>query len=443
MVKITIVGTGYVGLVTGTCLAEVGHEVICSDICEDKINILKNGECPIYEPGLLELITKNVKSKRLTFTTDVPSAIKESDVIFSAVGTPMGENYEADLKYVKAVAQTFAENLNGYKVFVNKSTVPVGTGDIVKETIMKTLNNSVINYTESDFDIISNPEFLKEGAAVKDFLNPDRIVIGSETKKAEELMKKVYGPFVRVQSPIVFMDIKSAELTKYAANSMLAVRISFMNEIAAYCDKVGANVKEVAKGIGLDTRIGPKFLNAGIGYGGSCFPKDVAAIVESGKQVGHDFKIIKSAMDVNDIQRTIAVDKITNILGEDLTGKTITLLGLAFKPRTDDVREAPAIYKIRELLNKGAIVNVFDTIAEKNFKLDNPEFNINYFDNHYDALENSDCLLLVTEWDEFRTIDFAKVKQLMKGNLIVDGRNIYNPKEVKDLGFEYAGIGRQ
>jgi UDPglucose 6-dehydrogenase len=443
MVKITIVGTGYVGLVTGTCLAEVGHEVICSDISEEKIQILKNGECPIYEPGLLELIKKNVKSKRLTFTTDVPTAIKESDVIFSAVGTPMGENYEADLKYVKAVAQTFAENLNGYKVFVNKSTVPVGTGDIVKEVILETLDKSIYNYTEKDFDIISNPEFLKEGAAVKDFLNPDRIVIGSESQIAEKLMEKVYSPFVRVQSPIVFMDIKSAELTKYAANSMLAVRISYMNEIAKYCDIVGANVKQVAKGIGLDTRIGPKFLNAGIGYGGSCFPKDVAAIVESGKQVNHEFKIIKAAMDVNDKQRTIAVDKIVESLGEDLTGKVITLLGLAFKPRTDDVREAPAQYKIQALLNKGATIHAFDTIAEKNFKKENSNFKINYFDNHYDALENSDCLLLVTEWDEFRTIDFKKVKELMKGNLIVDGRNIYNPEEIRTHGFEYIGIGRQ
>jgi UDPglucose 6-dehydrogenase len=441
MVKITIVGTGYVGLVTGTCLAEVGHEVICSDISEEKINILKNGECPIYEPGLLELIKKNVKSKRLTFTTDVPTAIKESEVIFSAVGTPMGENYEADLKYVKSVAKTFAENLNEYKVFINKSTVPVGTGDIVKETIIDTLKQ--LNNQTQDFDIISNPEFLKEGAAVKDFLNPDRIIIGAESQIARDLMQKVYGPFVRVQSPIVFMDIKSAELTKYAANSMLAVRISFMNEIAAYCDLVGANVKEVAKGIGLDTRIGPKFLNAGIGYGGSCFPKDVAAIVESGKQVNHDFKIIKAAMDVNDKQRTIAVDKIVESLGEDLTGKTITLLGLAFKPRTDDVREAPAIYKIRELLKRGATIHAFDIIAEENFKKENSELNIKYFNNYYDALENSDCLLLVTEWDEFRTIEFDRVKKIMRGNLVVDGRNIYNPQEIKSHNFEYIGIGRR
>ena len=256
-------------------------------------------------------------------------------------------------------------------------------------------------------------------------------------------MDKVYTPFVRIQSPMVHMNIKSAELTKYAANSMLAVRISFMNEIAQYCDKVGANVKEVAKGIGLDTRIGPKFLNAGIGYGGSCFPKDVAAIVESGKQVDHEFKIIKSAMDVNDKQRTIAVDKITEVLGEDLTGKIITILGLAFKPKTNDVREAPAKYKIQELLNKGATIQVFDLIAQKNFKKENPQFNICYFDCHYEALNNSDCMLLVTEWDEFRAIDFDKVKELMRGNLIIDGRNIYNPKELKNKGFEYVGIGRK
>lgn len=440
MVKITIVGTGYVGLVTGTCLAEAGHDVICSDICEEKINILKNGECPIYESGLLELIKKNVESKRLTFTTDVAKAIQKSQVIFSAVGTPMGENYKADLKYVKTVAKTFAENLNDYKLFVNKSTVPVGTSDQVKQTIEQTLKD--LKQTK-EFDIVSNPEFLKEGAAVKDFLNPDRIVIGCESEKAKQMMGKIYGPFARIQSPIIYMDNKSAELTKYAANSMLAVRISFMNEIAKYCDLVGANVKEVAKGIGLDTRIGPKFLNAGIGYGGSCFPKDVAAIVESGKQVNHEFQIISSAMKVNEIQKTIGVDKLIEKYGNDLTGKTITLLGLAFKPRTDDVREAPAEYIIKKLQNLGATVNAFDTIAEKNFKQENQNLKVNYFNNYYNALENSDCLMLVTEWDEFRTLDFDKVKELMKTKLVIDGRNIYNPKEIKELGFEYIGIGRQ
>jgi len=437
MVKITIVGTGYVGLVTGTCLAEVGHEVICADISDEKIKILEHGGCPIYEPGLLELIRKNVEAGRLNFTTEVGAAIQKSEVIFSAVGTPMGENYEADLKYVKAVAKTFAENLNDYKVFVNKSTVPVGTGDVVKGVVDAVVSDS------SSYDIISNPEFLKEGAAVKDFLNPDRVVIGFENERAKDLMAKVYGPFVRVQSPIVFMDVKSAELTKYAANSMLAVRISFMNEIARYCDLVGANVKEVAKGIGLDTRIGPKFLNAGIGYGGSCFPKDVAAIVESGKQVGYDFKIISSAMKVNETQKSIAVERVVENFGNDLSGKTITLLGLSFKPRTDDVREAPSIYIIRELLALGAKINVFDSIAEVNFRKENPEFDINYFPDYYEALSGSDCLLLVTEWDEFRTIDFDKVADLMSGNLVVDGRNIFSPVEVKGKGFDYIGIGRQ
>lgn len=433
--SITIVGTGYVGLVTGTCLAEVGHNVICSDVSEEKIKILENGECPIYEPGLLELIQKNVKEGKLSFTTNVGEAIQKSEVIFSAVGTPMGESYEADLTYVKQVAKTFGENLNGYKVFVNKSTVPVGTSEIVKQVVK--------SVTDKEFDVVSNPEFLKEGCAVEDFLNPDRVVIGLESENAKELMKQVYLPFEDNGFPVIYMDIKSAELTKYAANSMLATRISFMNEIARYCDIVGADVTQIAKGIGLDTRIGPKFLNAGVGYGGSCFPKDVSALIESGKQENYNFDILNAVKKVNEEQKVLSVEKITKVLGEDLTGKTITLLGLAFKPQTDDVREAPAQYKIKELLNKGATVHAFDNIAENNFKNENPELNINYFENHYNALENSDCLLLVTEWDEFRNIDFDKVKELMKGNLIVDGRNIYDPSLVKDKGFDYVGIGRQ
>ena len=434
MVKITIVGTGYVGLVTGTCFAEVGHEVICCDISEEKIKMLNNGETPIYEPGLKELVKKNINEGRLKFTTEVGNAIKKSNVIFSAVGTPMGENYEADLKYVKEVAKIFAENLNKYKIFVNKSTVPVGTGNIIKEIIKE--------HSKVEFDIISNPEFLKEGAAVKDFLNPDRIIIGFENDKAKEIMMKIYSPFLRTQSPIVFMDIKSAELTKYAANAMLATRISFINEIARYCDLIGANVKEVAKGIGLDNRIGPRFLQAGIGYGGSCFPKDVAAIVESGKQAGYEFEILKSVIDVNEKQKTIVIDKIITEFGKNLNGKTFTLWGLAFKPRTDDVREAPAIPIIFKLLKMGAKVNVFDPIAEKNFKKENPKFNINYYSNNFDATKNSDCLILVTEWDEFRTTDFSKLKENMKGNLIVDGRNIFNSKEVNEFGFKYIGIGK-
>lgn len=433
--NIAIVGTGYVGLVTGTCLAQVGHNVICSDVSEEKIRILENGECPIYEPGLLELIKENVRQGRLSFTTNVAKAIQDSEIIFSAVGTPMGESYEADLTYVKQVAKTFGENLNGYKVFVNKSTVPVGTSEVVREVV-----NSVTN---NEFDVISNPEFLKEGCAVEDFLKPDRVVIGVDSQKAEDLMREVYNPFEKLGYPIVFMDIKSAELTKYAANSMLATRISFMNEIARYCDIVGADVTQIAKGIGLDTRIGPKFLNAGVGYGGSCFPKDVSALIESGKQDNYNFDILNAVKKVNEEQKVLSVDKITKLLGDDLTGKTITLLGLAFKPQTDDVREAPAQYKIRELLNKGAKVHVFDNIAQENFQKENPHFDITYFDNHYDALENSDCLLLVTEWNEFKELDFDKVKELMNGNLIIDGRNIYNPSHIRSKGLEYVGIGRQ
>jgi len=434
MVKITIIGTGYVGLVTGTCLAESGHEVICSDISKEKINILKNGESPIYEIGLLELIQKNVKEKRLSFTTNVADSIKKSQVIFSAVGTPMGENHEADLSYVRAVAKNFAKNLNDYKIFVNKSTVPVGTGDMVKKIISENTNES--------FDIVSNPEFLREGAAVKDFLNPDRIVVGCESKKAKELMGEVYKPFERTQNPIIYTDVKSAELIKYASNSMLATRISFMNEIASFCEKVGANVKEVAKGMGYDSRIGPKFLQAGVGYGGSCFPKDVAALIESGKEKGIDFKILNSVENVNEKQKTIVVDKLKEKF-LDLKGKIITIWGISFKPRTDDIREAPSLYIIEKLLKEGAKIQAFDPVAQKNIKKEFPQFKIDYFDNSYNALKNSDALLILTEWDEFRIFDFEKAKINMNNKLIIDGRNILNPIEVRTQGFIYESIGRK
>lgn len=437
MVKITIVGTGYVGLVTGTCLAEIGHQVICCDISKEKIDLLKLGKIPIYEMGLKELVEKNVIENRLSFTTEINLAILESDVIFSAVGTPPDENHKADLRYVKEVAKVFAQNLNKYKIFVNKSTVPVGTGNEVKKIIEENKINP-----EIEFEIVSNPEFLREGAAIKDFLNPDRIVIGCENDKAKEIMEKVYKPLERIKSPIIFTDVKSAELIKYAANSMLATRISFINEIANFCDLVGADIKQVAKGIGLDTRIGSKFLQAGIGYGGSCFPKDVSALINSGLENNFEFSILKAVENVNQKQKTIIIEKLEKELGS-INGKTISIWGLAFKPRTDDIREAPSIYIIKELLKKGVKIKVFDNIAEKNFKTQHPNLEIMYCKDKYEAIENTNCLLLLTEWDEFRTLDFEKMKEIMKGNLIVDGRNIYDPLEIRKNGFNYIGIGRK
>lgn len=433
MSKISIIGTGYVGLVTGTCLAEIGHNVICCDIIKEKINMLNNGECPIYEPGLLELIKKNVEQKRLQFTTDISTAIKSTDVVFSAVGTPMGENHEADLKYVKEVAKTFAHNLNSFKLFVNKSTVPVGTGDMVKNIVKEEANSE-------NFAVVSNPEFLREGAAVKDFLNPDRIVVGVDDEKAKEIMEEVYEPFVRSQNVLFVTDIKSAELIKYASNSMLATRISFINEIARFCDKVGANVKEVAKGMGYDNRIGPKFLQAGIGYGGSCFPKDVAALIESGKKEGVDFNILKSVEEVNNRQKTVIVDKLREEI-PNLKNKKIALWGLSFKPKTDDIREAPSIYIINKLLKEGAKVVAFDSVAEKNYKKEHPEFDISYCSEKYECTKGADALLILTEWDEFRVLDFERLNE-MNNKILLDGRNIYDAQKIKERGFTYRGIGK-
>jgi len=434
MVKICIVGTGYVGLVTGVGLSDAGHKVICSDVSIEKIQMLNKGIMPIFEIGLEELVKKNVSEGRLTFTTDVSKSITESEVVISSVGTPMGENHEADLKYVKEVAKIFAQNLNSYKIFVNKSTVPVGTGRMVKEIIK--------SITDKEFDVVSNPEFLKEGAAINDFMNPDRIVIGTESEKAKKIMENIYKPFARVQSPIFHTSsIESAELIKYAANSMLATRISFMNEIAKYCEKVGADIKEVAKGIGLDNRIGPKFLQAGVGYGGSCFPKDVVALIESGKQVGIDFKILNSVEEVNNTQKTIIAKKIKDKIG-NLSGKKIGIWGLAFKPKTDDVRKAPAAEIIKYLIDEGAQIIAFDPIAEKNFQKEYSNLKIIYSSKNYEATKDVDVLLVVTEWNEFRELDFKLLKENMKGNLIVDGRNIYNPNEIRENGFEYIGVGR-
>ena len=499
MVKITIVGTGYVGLVSGTCLAEIGHEVICSDIDEKKIEMLNSNIMPIYEVGLKELVEKNVKEKRLSFTSNIDEAIQKSEIIFSAVGTPPDENHKADLKFVREVAKTFLKNLNGYKIFVNKSTVPVGTCDMVREIIesgewkeeggrwreeesgrreeergeWKAERRSGEWKAEGgrwreeesgrreedveggrrkedveggewregvDFDVVSNPEFLREGAAVKDFLNPDRVVVGAKGERAKKLMEEVYKPLVRMQSPLMITDIKSAELIKYASNSFLATKISFINEIARFCEKVGADVKEVAKGMGLDNRIGPKFLNAGIGYGGSCFPKDVDALFESGYEVGYEFEILKAVRHVNFKQKTVQIDRLKSIIG-NLEGKNIAVWGLSFKPRTDDVREAPAYFIIKKLLEEGASVNAFDPVANKNFD-EWYKLNIKFYDNKYDTIYNCDALLIITEWDEFRVIDSNKLKDLMKRAIIIDGRNILDSKSLKENAIEYYGVGR-
>lgn len=433
MIKISIIGTGYVGLVSGTGLAEMGHKVVCADISEDKINMLRSGKIPIYEFGLKELVEKNVKEMRLSFTTDVAAAIREADVVFSAVGTPPDENHKADLRFVKEVAKVFAQNLESYKIFVNKSTVPVGTGEMVKEIIS--------SISGREFDVVSNPEFLREGAAVKDFLNPDRIVIGVESERAKEILRKIYLPLERAQSPIVFTDVKSAELIKYAANSFLATKISFINEISRFCDIVGADVKSVAKGMGLDTRIGSRFLQAGVGYGGSCFPKDVDALIESGKENGYDFRILEQVRVVNKIQRELFMEKLLSKI-PDLQSLTVTVWGLSFKPRTDDIRDAPSYDIIKEIIKRGGRVNAFDPVAEENYKKQHPEIVMDYFDNPYDALEGSSALLLLTEWDEFRVPDYKKMKEMMKGRVIIDGRNIFDPKEMREEGFEYVGFGR-
>jgi len=429
--KIAVIGTGYVGLVTGVGLAELGNNVVCADIDEKKIAQLHKSIVPIYEPGLEELMLRNIKENRLTFTTNSNKAIKDAEIVFSAVGTPMGESYQADLQYVKAVADTFAKALNGYKVLVTKSTVPVGTGEMLSKRIKK--------ITKQPFDIVSNPEFLREGNAVSDFLQPDRIVVGVNSKKAEQMMQKLYRPLTDADVPMVVTDIKSAELIKYAANSMLATRISFMNEIARFCDLVGADVKEVSRGVGLDNRIGPAFLQAGIGYGGSCFPKDVMALVASGEQNGLDFEILKAAHKVNDHQFRLVIDKLVHQLN-DLKGKKIAVWGLSFKPNTDDVRDAPAKPIIEELLKLGAKVSTYDPVAidefSKSYGLD-----IKYANDQYAATEDADALLLLTEWDEFKTLNFDKLSK-MKNKIIIDGRNVYDPVEMKQANFVYESIGR-
>jgi UDPglucose 6-dehydrogenase len=433
MKKIAVIGSGYVGLVSGTCFAETGNNVICVDIDEDKVNKMKNGEVPIYEPHLDVIFERNIKQNRLTFTTDLKSAVEHSEIIFLALPTPPGEDGSADLSYVLGVADELGKIMTDYKVIVDKSTVPVGTAEKVHDAIAK--------HAKVDFDVVSNPEFLREGFAVDDFLKPDRVVIGTTSEKARQIMKELYKPFVRQGNPIIFMDEKSAELTKYAANSFLATKITFMNEIANFCELVGANVDDVRIGMGSDTRIGKRFLFPGIGFGGSCFPKDVQALVRSGNEVGYRFSIIDAVLNVNDNQKLKLIDKVKNHYG-DLNGKAFGLWGLAFKPDTDDIREAPALYMIKDLLAAGAKITAYDPEAMENVKAIFGD-EITFVDNAYDAIQGKDALLIATEWGAFRNPDFDKIKSLLNEPKIFDGRNLWDIDEMKGKGFYYESIGRQ
>lgn len=433
--KLAFIGTGYVGLVTGTCMAELGHEVVCADIDKTKIQKLKKGIMPIYEMGLKELVDRNVKEDRLSFTDNIAKAIQGADVVFNAVGTPPHpKTGEADMRYVYAVAETFGKNLNDYKILVNKSTVPVGTAEACTKIIQK------VNKKDIPFEVVSNPEFLREGAAIKDFLNPDRVVVGVPSEKAKKIMEKIYRPIVRTGRPLVITDVKSAEIIKYASNSFLATKISFVNELANFCEKAGGNIKEVAKGMGMDSRIGSRFLQAGIGYGGSCFPKDVKALLHTGKDYNYEFQIISAAHRVNEAQKLRAFEILSRQI-KNLKDKKIALWGLSFKPRTDDIREAPSLYVIRDLLASGAKVVAFDTVAEENMRKEIKNKNLSYASNPYKALNKADALIILTEWDEFRVLDFSKMRSLMKQKLIIDGRNILDKNEVEQEGFTYFGIG--
>lgn len=430
--KICVIGTGYVGLVAGTCLAEMGNEVICVDKDLKKLEKLKKGIIPIYEPGLEELIEVNVAQNRLTFSDDLNFAVKNSLICIIAVGTPQTENDSADLSSVYKVAESIAKSMNEYKVIVNKSTVPVGTVEKIEEIIKKN--------TKFDFDVVSNPEFLKQGAAVEDFLRPDRVIIGSNSENATAIMQELYSPFLRTGNPVIIMDVKSAEMTKYASNSFLAVKISYINEIANICEQVGANIEMVRAGMCSDSRIGSRFLFPGIGFGGSCFPKDIKAIIRTAKEFGCEHKVIKSAHETNKEQRKIFTNKILKRFGQDLTGKTFAVWGLAFKPKTNDMREAPSITIIETLLSHGAKIVAFDPKAMDNAKEIFSD-KIDYAKNAYDALKNADCLLLLTEWNEFRRPDFDKIKSMLKTPIIIDGRNQYDKKSLKAHGIEYIHIG--
>lgn len=432
--KIAVVGTGYVGLVSGTCFAESGNDVTCVDIDAKKVEKMKNGYVPIYEPGLEALFVRNTKQGRLHFTTDLAEGIKDAQIIFLALPTPPGADGSADLSFVLKVAKDLSSIIKEYKVIVDKSTVPVGTAEKVEAVLSENLDHQL-------FDVVSNPEFLREGVAVDDFMKPDRVVIGTSSDKAKKLMTQLYEPFVRQGNPIIFMDERSAEMTKYAANSYLATRISFMNEIANLCERLGADVDMVRKGMGSDSRIGKRFLFPGVGYGGSCFPKDVQALAKSAEENAYDFKILKSVMQVNDLQKEILSDKIVKYFDGNLSGKTIGIWGLAFKPNTDDIREAPALTIISRLLNKGAKIKAYDPEAMENVKQVFGE-KVHFTNTEYEVINGIDALAIITEWNEFRTPDFGKMKAEMKAPVIFDGRNIYDVSSMKDLGFYYDSIGR-
>ena len=432
--NISIVGTGYVGLVTGTTLAELGNTVYCVDIDENKVERMKKGIVPIYEPGLEEMFLRNIQAERLFFTTNIKDALDKSDVIYLALPTPPGEDGSADLSYVISVANQIGEMMTSYKVIVNKSTVPVGTADKVREVVSAKTN--------IPFDVVSNPEFLREGFAVEDSMNPSRVVVGCSSEKAKEIMAKIYQPFTNTGIPIIFMDEKSSELTKYAANSFLAVKITFMNEIANYCEKVGADVDKVRLGMGSDDRIGHRFLFPGIGYGGSCFPKDVKALIKSGKEENFDFKILEATEYINKKQKVILVDEIEKYFGGNLNGKKIAMWGLAFKANTDDIREASSLDNIEILLQKGAKIVAYDNIAEENVRKIVGD-KIEYAKDMYSALEDADCLLIATEWSEFKNPNFELMASKLKSKAIFDGRNMFSMEQVENTGFFYKSIGRK
>jgi UDPglucose 6-dehydrogenase len=432
--KIAVVGTGYVGLVTGTCLSETGNMVTCVDINEDKVTQLRNGQVPIYEPGLEVLLHRNTEQGRLRFTTNLAEAVADAQLIFLALPTPPGGDGAADLTYVLGAAKDIAAIITDYKVVITKSTVPVGTADKVKAIFTQ--------HTSVEVDVVSNPEFLREGVAVDDFMKPDRVVVGTTSERAQKLMSELYGPYVRQGNPIIFMDERSSELTKYAANSFLATKITFMNEIANVCELVGADVDAVRRGIGADDRIGKRFLFPGIGYGGSCFPKDVQALAKSADEIGYDFKLLNSVMEVNEIQKKVLFEKVKNYFDGNLAGKRFALWGLAFKPGTDDIREAPALYIIEELLKAGAQVVAFDPEAMPNVKRLLGD-TISFSGNAYDALNDADALLIATEWSVFRNPDFEILAQKLKNKVVFDGRNLYDLQKMIDLGFYYNSIGRK
>lgn len=434
VLNIAVVGTGYVGLVTGTCFADLGVNVTCIDNDKTKITNLKNGKIPIYEPGLEEMVKTNIQEGRLSFTTDIAEGVANSLVIFIAVGTPQSDDGSADLSYVDQVAKEVALNMTDYKVIVTKSTVPVGTGARIRKIIEKNQKTPV------EFDIVSNPEFLREGSAIEDFMRPDRVVIGADSEQAVAIMKDLYRPLFLIETPFVITNIESSEMIKYASNAFLAVKISFINEIANLCELTGADVHTVAKGMGLDGRIGPKFLHAGPGYGGSCFPKDTKAIVQIAHNIGYELEIIPSAIHVNETQRLKMVDKIVKAMGRDVKGSVISFLGLAFKPNTDDMREAPSIEIVNKLQEMGAVIQAFDPASmeesKKYFK------NIKYCDDPYQAISGSDACVLITEWNQFRKMDLQKIKQLMRSPVFVDLRNVYDEEQMKEAGFKYACVGR-